>query len=239
MTRPDATALAPHTGSAARPLIVELVGAAAAGKSTLIGELQRRDPTIRWLQRARGGGGAATLARRVVGFAPAWLAAVPRAPGYTWRHARYFLRLATLDAVVRRAAPEPAGVVILEHGPIFTLARLRAFHDGPLPPSLARYASRLLGRWAKALDLVVVLEAPLEVLAARLDSRPKEHEMRNSTTPELTDFVARWDTAYEAVLAELRAAGGPPLVTLRTDHTTVAVLADRVAAALEERRRAR
>lgn len=239
MTAARRVAAAGQAHAPERPLVIELVGAAAAGKSTLITELQRRDPAIRWLQRARGGGGAAALARRVVGFAPAWLAAVPRAPGYTWRHARYFLRLATLEAVVRRAVREPAGVVILEHGPIFTLARLRAFHDGPPPASLARYASRLVARWVKQLDLVIVLEAPLDVLASRLDSRSKEHEMRNRTTDEVRDFVIRWDVAYETVLAELHAAGGPPVLRLRSDRHTVAALADRVGSALEERRRAR
>jgi predicted ATPase len=109
--------------------VVELVGAAGAGKSTLVAELQRRDPSVRWLQRVRAARAGATL--RIV---PAWLAAASRAPlGYAWRNARFFLRLAALEEVVRRAARDAAGPVLLEHGPVFTLARLRAFHAGPMP----------------------------------------------------------------------------------------------------------
>jgi len=236
---PGAVGAARRTPAAARPLVVELVGAAAVGKSTLVAELRRRDPGVRWLQRARRNGGHTSLARHVAGFAPAWLAAVTRSPAYTWRNARYFLRLAALEEVVRRAAHEAPGVVMLEHGPVFTLARLRAFHDGPVPAPLARYGARLLSRWATILDLVVALDAPLEVLAKRMHTRSKAHPMRGSTTEEFGDFVRRYRAAYEAVLAELRAAGGPPVLTLHTDREPVAALADRVRAALEQTRHAR
>lgn len=223
----------------ARPLVVELVGAAAAGKSTLVAELQRRDPAIRWLQRARRDGGRASMARHVVRFLPAWVAGVTRAPAYTWRHGRFFLRLAALEGVVRRAARESPGVVMLEHGPVFTLARLRAFHDGPVPEPLARYATRLLTRWAKMLDLVVALDAPIDVLEQRLRTRSKDHAMRESTPEEFGGFVRRYLAAYATVLAELAAAAGPPVLTLRSDQATVQSLADRVEAAFAERRRAR
>jgi len=227
------------TPDAARPLVVELVGAAAAGKSTLVAELQRRDPAIRWLQRARREGGRTSLARHVVRFAPAWLAGLTRAPGYTWRNARFFLRLAALEGVVRRAAREAPGVVMLEHGPVFTLARLRAFHDGAVPEPLARYATRLLTRWAKMLDLVVALDAPIEVLEQRLRTRSKDHSMRESTTEEFGGFVRRYLAAYATVLAELGAAAGPPVLTLRSDQETVQAMADQVEAAFAQRRHAR
>ena len=224
---------------AERALVVELVGAAAVGKSTLVTELQRRDPGIRWLQRARWHGGGTAVARHAARFAPAWRAALFRSPRYAWRTARYFLRLAALEGVVRAAAAEAAGVVMLEHGPVFTLARLQAVHGGPVPPTLARYARRLLSRWAKRLDLVIALDAPFDVLEQRLRTRTKDHPMRGRSTDELRDFVSRYRAAYEAVLAELDAAGGPPVVGLRSDQATVEAMADQVGAAFADRRHAR
>jgi hypothetical protein len=219
--------------------VVELVGAAAVGKSTLVAELRRRDPTIHWLQRARWHGGHAAVARHAIGFAPAWLAAASRSPRYAWRNARYFLRLAALEDAVRRGASEAGRAVLLEHGPVFTLARLRAFHDGPMPGPLTRYASRLLARWAKRLDLVVALEAPMDVLDQRMRSREKAHTMRASSTDEFRDFVRRYREAYATVLDELHAAGGPPVLTLDTDRSSVEAMADRVETAFRERRDAR
>jgi predicted ATPase len=220
---------------AERALVVELVGAAGAGKSTLVAELQRRDASVRWLQRARAARTGATM--RVV---PAWLAAASRAPlGYAWRNARFFLRHAALEEVVRRTARDAAGPVLLEHGPVFTRARLRAFHAGPMPAPLARYAARQLARWTTMLDLVVALDAPLDVLAERVRTRDKDHAMRDSSDEQFGDFVERYRAAYEAVLAELLAAGGPPLLTLHSDRETVTAMADRVEAAFAERRHAR
>ncbi len=231
--------MAKHAGrrasGAERALVVELVGAAGAGKSTLVAELQRRDASVRWLQRARAARVGATV--RVV---PAWLAAASRAPlGYAWRNGRFFLRLAALEEVVSRASRDAAGPVLLEHGPVFTLARLRAFHTGPMPAPLARYAARELARWTKTLDLVIALDAPRDVLAERIRTRPKDHVMRDSSDEQVGEFVDRYRAAYEAVLAELRDAGGPPVLTLRSDRETVAAMADRVQAALAERRHAR
>jgi adenylate kinase family enzyme len=233
------TARVRHGAGGAHPLVVELVGAAAVGKSTLVTELRRRDPGIHWLQRARGDGGHAAVARHAVAFAPAWLASASRSPKYAWRNARYFLRLAALEDVVRRGASVAGSAVLLEHGPVYTLARLRAFHEGPAPAPLARYAARLLSRWAKRLDLVIALEAPLDVLDRRLRSRDKDHAMRERSTDEFHEFVRRYRAAYATVLAELHAAGGPPVLTLRTDRSTVAAMADRVEAAFRERQDAR
>jgi hypothetical protein len=226
-------------GGVVHPLVVELVGAAAAGKSTLVAELQRGETGIEWLQRAQWGDSRAALARQALRHAPGWFAAAARSPiGYAWRNARYFLRLAALESVVGRAMRNAPRVVMLEHGPVFTLARVRAFHEGPMPAPLARYAARLLARWARKLDLVIALDAPDDVLAERLRTRSKPHAMRDRTDDEFSDFVHRYRAAYEAVLAQLSEAGGPPLLVLRTDQLTVPVMADRVRAALEERRHA-
>jgi predicted ATPase len=228
-----------HHPARARPLVVELVGAAGAGKSTLVAELRRRDASVRWLQRARQGDARADVARQAVGFAPAWLAAASRSPRYAWDNARFFLRLAALEPVVRRAAAAGPGTVILEHGPVFTLARLRAFEDAPMPAPLRRYAARRVARWARILDLVIALDAPLDVLAERIHSRDKDHAMRGRDEEQLRHFVDRYRAAFAGVLADLAAAGGPPVLTLRSDQLPVEAMADRVERAFEERQGAR
>jgi len=67
--------------------------------------------------------------------------------------------------------------------------------------------------------------------------RAKPHPMRQSSDHAIHRFFSRYDTAYAGALADVAAAGGPPVLTLRTDRDSVPVLADRVLATLEEIRR--
>jgi hypothetical protein len=230
---------APRPVAHARPLLVEFVGLAGAGKSTLLAEMRRRRTDIRWLQRARASRHAPLAVREAIAFAPAFLAAIPSAPGFTWRTARYYVRLETLRHVVEHELHRSDGPLVLEHGPVYTLARIAASADAPVPGPLARYAARSLARWAPMLHLVVALAAAPDVLAGRVRERPKAHPMRTSTASEMGDFLSRYNQAYAAVLADLAATGGPPVLTLRTDEESVPTMVGRLLAALEDPGRAR
>ncbi len=233
--RSDSGAVAP-----ARPLLLEFVGLAGAGKSTLLTAMQRRRPDLRWLQRARRWQYLPVAVGEAARFAPALLAAIPLAPRFAWRTARYYLRLETLRRIIERELRRASGPLVLEHGPVYTLARIAASGTGTAPPrSLEQYATRSLARWAPMLSLVVSLTADPEVIAERVHDRSKAHPMRGSSATAMSDFLERYDRGYTAVLTALAGAGGPPVLTVRTDRETVPALADRLLAALDDARRVR
>jgi len=231
-------AAAPSAPRDAGPLLIEFVGLAGAGKSTLVAELRRRDPGITTLQRAREPRHALAVAGDALRLAPALAASLLVAPRFVWRSARYYLRLEGLRRVAREALVDTPGTLVLEHGPVFTLARIAASAHGTVPPRpLRHFVRRSLARWVLMLNLIVVLDAaPLE-LARRVRTRSKPHPMRHSADHVIHDFFNRYDSAYSGVLADVAAVGGPPVLTLRTDQESVSALADRVLAALEESRR--
>lgn len=222
------------------PLLVEFVGLAGAGKSTLVAELQRRDPGITTLQRAKSSEHAPAMVLDAARFAPALGAALLVAPRFVWRNARYYLRLEGLRRVTREVLAATSGTLVLEHGPVFTLARIAASAGRSVPPApLHHLARRSLARWALMLNLIVCLDAAPIELARRVRGRSKDHPMRDSSDHVIHDFFGRYGTAYTTVLADLTAVGGPPVLKLRTDRDSVPVLADRVLAALAEARHAR
>lgn len=222
-----------------RPLLVEFVGPAGAGKSTLAAELNRRDPELAWVQRARTVRDLLPVALDAAAFLPYMLGGILSSPRFAWRSARYHVRLESMRRVARLELGQARTALVLEHGPIYTLARIAWLaQPAEAPAPLRRYAARSLARWARMLDLVVFLDAPDAVLAGRIRTRAKEHPMRASAAHEIRDFLERYGDAYRRVLADLERAGGPGILSLRTDELAVPAMADRVVAALAGARRA-
>lgn len=221
-------------------MTVELVGPAGAGKSTLLDILLARHPSIRPLLRTRALRRAPAIARDLASFAPTALVALPTAPAFVSRNLRLLVRLETLQGALRYARHDARGPVVFEHGPVHTLARLAAFHDGE-PPSgpVATYLGRVSERWAQALDVVIWLDAPLDVLAERVRRQAKAHRVKERNEIAIHAFLDRSQRAYEVVLAQLQNRGRLAVIALRTDHDSATAMADTVAAILGENGHAR
>jgi len=218
-----------------RPPIAELVGPTGAGKSTLLHALLERHPNIRPMLRTRVLGRTPAIARDLASFAPTALAAIPVSPVFVSRNLRLWVRLETRYGALRQERPVARGPVVFEHGPVYTLARLSAFHRGePLRGPVASYLGRVSERWAEALDVVIWLDAPIDVLMQRVRERAKRHRVKEWDNITMHHFLDRYRSAYDAVLAELQTRRRLTVIRLRTDQDPVTVMADKTAAILGE-----
>ncbi len=208
---------------------IELVGPAGSGKTTLVHALERTFGGVTVGAPCGGTDHVRLGLRHVARLLPAWLRSRDR-----WLDEK---ELRSMNYVVGWAealerAPRP-GLTVFDHGPIFRLARLRAF--GPRlveSPAFAAWAAEAVRRWARLLDAVVWLDAPDAVLAARIDGRDEAHRMKGEAASETVRFLSRYRTVYDALLAELRAAGGPEPIRVDTHREPPDAIAERLVAQL-------
>jgi shikimate kinase len=207
--------------------VVELVGLAGAGKSTLARELAA-EPAVQLglpLTRVRS---AVAQATAMAPFAVPYLRETRGSAWFTRDEVRGlgYLRAWQKALTLRRAG---SSCVVLDHGPLFRLAQLDAV--GPPVTSTAafrRWWEVTLDEWADLLDVVVWLDAPEELLVNRIRSRDQRHVLRNADDDAARRFLGSYRRSYAHVIDLVRQRSPGAVLSLRTDVETPASLARQV-----------
>jgi len=212
-------------------LIVELVGPAGAGKSTLAQHVAARDGRVRtgisvWgLPRTH-------LLVSAIALLPTIVAAALGGHPLRWAEFAQMVRLGALRRAVRHMARAHRAIV-LDEGPVFALSWLDVFFGRNGDPGYAAWRRRTLAAWARLLDVVVLLDATDPALAHRIRTRAKAHPVKHLADDEIYDFTAGFRRAFERVVTDLAAAGALTVDTLDTEGLPPDLGADRLLTTLE------
>lgn len=190
--------------------VLELVGPAGAGKSTVFEALRARDGSVEGQPLLRMRRYVAALAGGTVSS----LATLARSRALSRRVTIEQVRMmAYLDALpgVLAQRERTRGPVVLDQGPVFFLTRPIL-----MDARLEGWRERTLAGWRPVLDAVVWLDAPDHVLVERINARAKPHALKGEPATAAIDVLTRARADYEALLARLETDEGGPLV-LRFD----------------------
>jgi GTPase SAR1 family protein len=205
---------------------VELVGPAGAGKSTLRESLVRQ---LQGLPREIWGLPVLPLLLNGAQLFPTFTGLWLRSRSPLWHETRHMVRLRTLQRELSQPPSDHNKALVFDEGPIFALAWLRGFgHETLRQQPSAAWWRMALREWASLVDAVVVLDAPDQVLAARIRARPHPHEVKEYPDVEIVQWMARFRQALEWVLAEMAGHGGPAVVRLSSQEEPAALVAERV-----------
>jgi len=215
-----------------RTRLVELAGPAGVGKSTLTSALRRRyaaeQGTIWGLPVLPLLGNGARL---IPTLFPLWL----HSRSLLWDESRHMVRLRTLQRELYRGRTNGSSAVIFDEGPVFALAWLRGFgHESMRSAAAEAWWQVTLSQWAVAVDTVVVLDASDPLVASRIRSRPEWHEIKHASDQDISNWIDRFRTALNWVLAGFAAHGGPAVHRIRTDQASPEHIAEQVMAALDQ-----
>ena len=96
--------------------------------------------------------------------------------------------------------------IILDQGPVYLFAEISEFGPEFLKRQEAEKMWRdLYSRWADTLDMIVWLDAPDADLLKRIRSRDKEHVVKNESVDTTFEFLAGFRKAYEQIISNLSA----------------------------------
>jgi deoxyadenosine/deoxycytidine kinase len=213
--------------------LLELVGVAGTGKTTLLETLKRRDPTLLTAVSVGSFRRLSLLIRHTARFLPAFLSQAPRGRWFTWHELRL---MGYLEGWPRRVSPGMASsAVVLDHGPIFQLVQLREF--GPplvAGPAFAGWWKAARRAWARALDLVVFLDAPDAVLLPRIAGRAQRHVVKHLPAATASEVLAKYRGGYRALLGQMAGEGHFRVLRFDTSQGAPEEIADAVLVAVRE-----
>ena len=213
-------------GASRRVRLIEIVGPAGSGKTTLVRALRQRYPRL-----------VVGVALSKLRLAPHFAAnALRLLPAYLSRHrdSRWLSRrelraMAYVNGWHRALSGERSseGLTVFDHGPVFRLVRLRTF--GPQlvqSDAFRRWSAKAVRDWAAMLDTVVWLDAPDEALVQRIQSRPDWHRVKTASPAAIREFLQRYRECYREVMAELLAIREIRVLEFRTDERSADELAE-------------
>jgi len=213
------------------PLIVELVGLAGSGKTTLSRALNHESEKIQIgaeieLRKLKH---IPVFVRNTLPLMPVILHRSRNSRGFTWEEIKYLVYLNGWPYVLAQQAAHGGEAILLDHGPVFKLATLNVFGPEYLKTERAEpWWNTMFKQWASTVDIVIWLDAPDAILEQRINSRNQRHAIKGKTEAEALQFLARYRTSYEQILAKLMTHGGPALFQFDTSKTTIEHVADEV-----------
>lgn len=211
--------------------IVELVGPAGAGKTTLSRTLTQHSEKFRIgadieLKKSEN---MPLFFRTMPLLLPIFMRRGRDGRGFSWDEMKAMVYLKGWHRVFEQQAAYPGAIVLLDHGPVFRLATLYAFGPDRLrEEAVQTWWADMFARWAATLDLVIWLDAPNSVLEKRINTRQQRHAVKGKTGLEVDQFLACYRRAYEHILGRLMALKKPMLVQFDTSQSTIDQIADEV-----------
>ena len=198
---------------------IEIVGVAGTGKSTLARTLAERDPGCRIADSLHTKTSAhwAYVVHSVPQVLPLVAQSARARPALDWEETKFIVYVTEWRRFLRRECRRDSGLVVLDQGPIFALARL-LWGRKPITETreFERWMDEQIAGWSVDLDGIVWLAAPEEVLLERINERQQDHEAKGQSIREGLDVLRTHQTAYERVFERLEALGKPPFLAFDT-----------------------
>lgn len=212
-------------------LIVEIVGLAGTGKTTLSHALSQRNRHILICPE---------LQLKRIDHIPLFVSHFPTLlllylgsyhlnRRLTWGETKAFVYLNRGEHIINQQITSNGTIILLDQGPIFKLATLNAFGpDNLMTQRFETWWQKMYKQWSSILDIIILLNAPDNVLKERINNREKRHMFKNSTEKELFRFLADYRVSYEYIIDNMRFDGKPKLLQFNTNQASIEQIVNEV-----------
>jgi len=207
-----------------KPRVVEIIGPAGAGKTTLYNELSRYSDCIQLsnFPDVRKFANAPFFIVYGLQLIPSLLRiSQSNDRQLNRREFAWLTILSGWPTALQKELKKNNSIVVLDQGPVYLLSEISELGPEYLrKPAAALLWRDLYSRWAKILDIVVWLDAEDHDLIERIRSRDKEHEVKNESAETISRFLERYRIAYRRTISSLL-ANCPEIKILRFDTSRI------------------
>lgn len=187
--------------------VVEIVGPAGAGKTTLYQKLDCYTKLIRLenFPDVRKIVDAPFFISNGLGLIPNLLPLYrPRSRQLTRREFAWMSILNGWPAVLRNQLKNSNKVIVLDQGPVYLMTEMRLFGPEYLRQQTAQeFWQNVFDHWTDTLDMIVWLDTAKEVLLERIRTRQQEHVVKDQPEAVVYEFLDRYRIEYEFILSKL------------------------------------
>jgi len=215
--------------------VVEFVGVAGAGKSTLSRAICQQDRGCQLAPFLDVGRLAHTryVLHSLTSVLPIAIAGLGRQPWMSWREVKLLMYVNEWPRYLSRNCRPGQRVFVLDQGPIYALGRLEAMGKPFLRSAVyERWRLRMTKIWARKLTWIVVVDAADPVLVERIGGRTQAHETKGKPPEVGYEFLVRHRRAFDQMVASIEKAGGPEAYRIDSGRMPPGQVAAEVAAEL-------
>lgn len=211
-----------------------MVGVAGAGKSTLLKALARRNGKIQTLPVPSKVQYLPVIAKIALVWLPLYLGKYRHTRWFTLGEIRIIGYLETWLDYIRSQILAKDLVVILDPGSVYWLSALQEF--GPVLTKdrrFRRWWDDKLNQWSSALDMIIWLEAPSEMLLQRVLSRNEWHEAKYQSPQAALEEFERFRAKYERLVPEMASRKNTRVFHYHTDQISTEQMAEEIFSAVD------
>jgi shikimate kinase len=201
------------------PIVIEIVGPAGAGKTTLARALAKSSTAIQLGCPLRRLSLMPLYLGSAVSSLPAMLSRPEQSRRFTRRELTLIVYLQLQLWALKRYTLHQHNVLLLDQGPVYKLARICNFElENRKGAGFKGWWDKMVRQWAATLALIVQVDAANEVLLERVRTRDTWHLAKHVSEPAAYTLLARQRTAIHGICSEIVGSNGPTPLYFRTDE---------------------
>lgn len=193
-----------HSEFLHRGLIIELIGLAGVGKSTLSRNLRINNPTTiqEYPPSAWNLSCAPFYIKNILSLTPILTRySLKNIKGVTRREIAFMALLNGWDEVLRKKTENSDNVIIIDQGAISCMAYIQVHSPYYCQNSnTQKWWLQIYDHWAQTIDMIVWLSAPNSTLIHRIKTRHQNHGLQNISEENGDATLRRYYSAYESII---------------------------------------
>ena len=200
--------------------MVEIIGVAGTGKSTLSSSLYQHDD---FKESERLGFNKAKhrifYIEQILFLLPTFLRHPRNGSGFSRADIKKLVYLNGWHNVLARQGLNDDAIIVVDQGAIFKLATLHQFGPEEINHKVFNeWWDRVFKQWASSLDTVIWLDGPDDILVERIISRDSWHLVKELSPIEARKFFSDYRLAFEYVMSRLLSYKDIPIFRFDTSY---------------------